>query len=159
MVEPAGSVLGSEVPRRRPKIGRAITTTAARAPSGDESLAGFDDPGPAEPETGGFRAGRAAGGQGGAFPPRQDPGAEEPEHGGQEGERRGHGQGHRDGRGDRQAVQEADAEGELAQQGDADGQAGQEHRAAGGPHGQGGRVGVGQPAFTALRCRLMMNSP
>ncbi len=38
MVEPGGSVLASEVPSRRPKIGRAITTTAARAPRATSAL-------------------------------------------------------------------------------------------------------------------------
>ena len=114
---------------------------------GNERLAGFDDPGPAEPEAGAFRARRAAGGQGRPFPPGQDPGPEEPEHGRQEGEGGGHGQGHRDGRAERQAVEEADPEGELAEQGDADGEAGEQHRAARGPHRLGGGVGVGQPGL------------
>ena len=62
------------------------------------------------------------------------------------------------GRGQADAVEEAETEHEQAEHGDADGAAGEQHRTAGGVERAYRRLLGVMPAFRPLRCRVTMNS-
>ena len=124
---PGGSLPASSRPRCSEKVGRAMTTTVARASERRQLGAALDHPGPAVPEPGHHLVEGAVGLQLARWRRLSTLMPDEAEQRRQQRQRRRHGEDHgqRSGHGD--AVEERQAEGELAEQGDAHGDPGEEH--------------------------------